>query len=260
MDWRRAKSVLILAFLMLNALLGYQLWTEWRAQVNASVDWTSLPAETRQVMQAKGIRIGATLPTETPAMRDLFFKLKEPAAGAKERVPLPSPPEARIVFSPQELEDALGGVIPELGKYAYDDPGSREGVFVLNRMIDGFPMFDIHLELYNSEQKIQAYRQDIVQTLSSDDAEAQQVLPASKAVAVVIENYLPAGSVIKDIRLGYHGQIFPDAEMQVSAPYWRVLLENGEVYYVHAISAEVTTGKGEASKPATQAGSSSTTD
>jgi regulatory protein YycI of two-component signal transduction system YycFG len=77
-------------------------------------------------------------------------------------------------------------------------------------------------------------------------AKEQQVLPASTAAAHLIENYLPAGSVIKDIRLGYHGQIFPDAETQVSAPSWRVLLENGEMYYVNAISAEVTTGQGDA--------------
>ncbi|WP_123042615.1 two-component system regulatory protein YycI [Cohnella candidum] len=246
MDWRRAKSVLILAFLMLNVLLGYQLWTEWRAQVSTSVDWTSLPAETRQIMQEKKIRIDAQIPAETPSMKDLSFKLKEqPAKGDKARIPIAKPPESRIVFNTQELSDALGGTIPEIGKYAYDDPGSREGVFVLNRIVDGFPMFDIHLELYNSEQRIQSYRQDIVQTLASDVSQEQRVLPASQAVAVVINNYLPANSVIKDIRLGYHGQIFPDAETQVSAPSWRVLLENGEVYYVHAISAEVTTGKGE---------------
>jgi regulatory protein YycI of two-component signal transduction system YycFG len=247
MDWGRAKSVLILAFLLLNALLGYQLWTEWRAQVNTASDWTSLPAETRRVMQEKNISIAGKIPAETPSMRDLSFKLRTvPSKDPADRIKLAVPQEARIVFSSKELEDALGKAIPELGRYAYDDPGSQEGVFVLNRMVDGYPMFDIHLELYNSEQKIYAYRQDIVQVIASDVAKEQQVLPASTAAAHLIENYLPAGSVIKDIRLGYHGQIFPDAETQVSAPSWRVLLENGEMYYVNAISAEVTTGQGDA--------------
>ena len=247
MDWRRAKSVLILAFLMLNVLLGYQLWMEWRSQVGTSVDWTSLPADTRQAMQEKGIGINARIPAETPSLRNLTYRLKTaPLAGEEgERIPLAETPEARIVFNPQELEDALGRVIPELGKYAYDDPGSREGVFVLNRIVDGLPVFDLHLELFNSEQKIQAYRQDVAQIVGYDTIQPQQVLPASKAAALLIENYLPAGTVIKDIQLGYHGQIFPDADVQVSAPSWRVLLENGEVYYVHAINADVTTGSGD---------------
>jgi regulatory protein YycI of two-component signal transduction system YycFG len=249
MDWGRAKSVLILAFLMLNLLLGYQLWTEWRAQVGSSDDWTALSAETQAVMAEKGIRLDAKIPADTPVMRDLSFVLLPPPGGSErmqEPIPLSTQPEARIVFNQDELMAALGRVIPELGNYAYDDPGSRSGVFVLYRMANGFPIFDIRLELYNSEQKIQAYRQDLIQILESEEGQKQQILPASKAVAHLIENYLPHGSVIKDIRLGYHGQIFPDAEKQISAPTWRVLLENGEVYYVHAISAEVTTEKGDA--------------
>lgn len=254
MDWGRAKSVLIVAFLMLNVLLGYQLWTEWRSQVGSSVDWTSLPVATRQVMQEKGISLNARIPAETPSLRNLTYKLNVmPPDGAEAdgRIPLGEPQEARIVFNSQELEDALGRVIPELAKYAYDDPASRVGVFVLNRMVDGLPVFDLHLELFNREQKIEAYRQDHALIVGSDEVEPQKVLPASKAVALLIENYLPAGSVIKDIRLGYHGQIFPDADLQVSAPSWRVLLENGEVYYVHAVNADVTTGSGDEPAQAT---------
>jgi regulatory protein YycI of two-component signal transduction system YycFG len=97
--------------------------------------------------------------------------------------------------------------------------------------------------LYNKDQKIRAYRQDLIQVLSSEGTKDQQVLPASIAVTPLIEKQLPAGSVIKDIRLGYHGQIF-DTEEQLSAPSWRVLLESGEVYYVHAISGEVDTANG----------------
>ncbi len=250
MDWGRAKSVLILAFLVLNVLLAYQLWTEWRARAGSSEDWTALSAETQAIMMEKGIRLDAKIPADTPAMRELSFALLPSPAGIiegdAEPIPLDQQPEARIVFSQKELETALGGIIPEISKYAYDDPGSRSGVFVLYRMADGFPIFDIRLELYNREQKIWGYRQDLIQILETEEGKGQQVLAASTAVAHLIENYLPHGSVIKDIRLGYHGQIFPDAEKQISAPSWRVLLENGEVYYVHAISAEVTTEKGDA--------------
>src|SRR5690606_6385507 len=140
MDWGRAKSVLIVAFLMLNILLGYQLWLEWRSQVGSSVDWTSLPVATRQVMQEKGISLNARIPAETPSLRNLTYTLQAaPPDGEEERIPLAEPQEARIVFNAQELEEALGRVIPDLGKYAYDDPASRVGVFVLNRMVDGLP-------------------------------------------------------------------------------------------------------------------------
>jgi len=248
MDWRRAKSVLIVSFLMLNILLGYQLWMEWRERLNTTVDWTSLPPETQQFMHKKNIKflVEAKIPTETPVMRELTYEFKQRAStGENERIPINPAPESRIVYFEQELADALGGVIPELGAYAFDDPISSQGVFVFNRMENGFPIFKIHLNLFYSDQRIKAYSQDLIEIKPSVDAKEQQVLPASKAIANLIERILPAGSTIKEIRLGYHGQYFPDAERQVSAPSWRVLLENGEVYYVNAISAEVTTEKGD---------------
>ncbi|MCD9024820.1 two-component system regulatory protein YycI [Cohnella silvisoli] len=250
MDWRRAKSVLILSFLALNVILGSQLWLEWRERLNTAVDWTSLPPETLQVMREKNIQVdpNAKIPTETPDMRELTYTFKQRAGeGIDERTPITPPPETRIVYFEDEFAKALGGTIPDLGSYKLDQPGSSDYTFILNRMEGGLPMFDIHLELFYSEQKIRAYSQDIIEIKPSGGAKEQQVLTAAKALAKVIERNLPAGSVIKEIRLGYHGEIFDDVQTQVSSPTWRVLLENGEeVYYVNAISAEVTTEKSNA--------------
>lgn len=249
MDWRTAKSVLIVSFLVLNIVLGYQLWIEWRERMNTAVNWTSLPPETLQSMRDKKIQVNdnVKIPTGTPSMRELTFTFKERAGESPaERKPIASPPETRIVFN-EELGQALGEIIPEFDLYEFDQPGSREGVsFVFNRLVDGWPMFDIHLNLYYSEQRIRAYTQDVIEIRPSTGAKEQQVLSAAKALAKVIERNLPAGSIIKEIRLGYHGEIFDDTE-QVTFPSWRVLLENGEeVYYVNAITAEVTTEKGDA--------------
>ncbi|WEK54213.1 MAG: two-component system regulatory protein YycI [Candidatus Cohnella colombiensis] len=246
MDWRRAKSVLIIAFLMLNVLLGYQLWTEWRERLNTTADWTSLPPETQQVMREKNIKfkVEAKIPTETPLMRELTYTFnKRVGLTAEERIVLDPAPETRIVYFEQELADSLGDVIPDLSAYTFDDPSSREGVFVFNRMIYGFPIFKIHLEFYYSEQRIRTYSQDLIDIQPSLTESEQKVLPASKAIASLIERNLPADSTIKEIRLGYYGEIFDVTDRQVVAPSWRVLLENGEVYYVNAISAEVATEK-----------------
>lgn len=246
MDWRRAKSVLIFSFLMLNVLLGYQLWTEWQERLNPTVDWTSLPPETQQIMREKNIRfmVEAKIPTETPVMRELTYTFRQRiGSNVSDRIPIPQPPETRIVFNEQELSAGLGGVIPELGLYRFDDLASRQGVFVFDRLAGDYPMFKIRLELFYSDQRILAYGQDLIDVRPSEGAKEQQVLPASKAIANLIERNLPEGSSIKEIRLGYYGEIYPGADRQVSSPSWRVLLENGEVYYVNAINAEVATEK-----------------
>ncbi|MBB3110886.1 regulatory protein YycI of two-component signal transduction system YycFG [Paenibacillus phyllosphaerae] len=246
MDWGRAKSVLILAFLLLNVALGYQLLSSIGEGLSPSTDVNDLPAETLAMIREKRIELEASIPPETPELRDLTYKAaSEPGGG--ERTVLKTPVENTVVYQDQKLEDALGGVIPNLDQYTFDQAVSRDGVdgvFVLYRMVEGRPMFDVKLELYYSNQKIVAYKQDQIELMNVEETEKQEVLPATKAAASLIDrNYLPTGAVIKEIKLGYHhGQIF-NSEIQVSAPSWRILLEDGSAYYVNAISGEVVTGK-----------------
>jgi regulatory protein YycI of two-component signal transduction system YycFG len=242
MNWRQAKTVLIIAFLALNVVLGYQLWQDWSQRINAAAGWTSLPPETQQAMRQKQIRVDAPIPTYTPQLAELAFSfLSRREEG--DPIPIDPPRDSRIVFLEKELRKELGGVVPELEAYELDPSASRDGVFVFNRMANGWPMFGVRLELHHRDQKITAYRQDRIAILPSDGMTARKVLPAAQAVANLIEKYLPYGAVIREIRLGYHGHIFDDTETQVTAPTWRVLLEDGEVYYIHAISGEVSAEK-----------------
>lgn len=238
MDWGRAKNVLIISFLLLNILLGYQLWLDIKEQLNVNVNTAELPQDKVLLMQQKRISLEANLPLETPKLGDLTYLLQSDSRKKAEPVILDTPVDSTIIFTKSELVKTLGGFIPELDQYQFDSLNSSDGVFVLHRVVDGLPMFDVKLELYYSSQKITAFQQDRVELLGTGDA--RQVLPAAKVVASLIETYLPDGAVITDIKLGYHGQIF-DSEKQVSAPSWRVLLENGSPFYVHAISGEVAT-------------------
>lgn len=241
MDWGRAKSVLIISFLLLNILLGYQLWLDIREQLNVNVNSAELPQDKLLLMKQKRISLTANLPLETPKLSDITYVLRSSSVENKEPVKLDQPVDSAIIFTKSELVKTLGHVIPGLNEYAYDLLMDRNGVFVLYQMVEGHPMFDVKhvkLELYNSNQKITAFQQDRIEVLGT--GEAKQVLPAAKIVTSLIETYLPDGSVISNIQLGYHGQIF-DSEKQAAAPYWRVMLEDGKMYYVHAISGEVAT-------------------
>jgi regulatory protein YycI of two-component signal transduction system YycFG len=240
MDWGRAKSVLIFSFLVLNLLLGYQLWLNVRDQANPNVDLTALPEDTRRIMTEKGIRITASVPGGTPNMGDLQFRY-DGSRGAG-RIPLDPQVDSRIVFSERELIEGLGDTIPDLEQYRFDPSLQTDEAFVFTRIADdGRLIFDVKLELYYSNQKIVAYRQDRIETVAGEETEKQTVLPASKALAPLIDNYLQPGAVIKEIQLGYHGQLFNTDDIQAAEPSWRVLLEDGSVYYINAISGAVAT-------------------
>jgi regulatory protein YycI of two-component signal transduction system YycFG len=241
MDWGRAKSVLIVSFLVLNVLLGYQLWLNVRDQVNPNVDLTALPEDTLRIMQEKGITITASVPGGTPRMGDLQFRF-DGRRGASDKIPLDPQVDSRIVFSERELVEGLGKVIADLELYRFDQALQTDEAFVFTRIAaDGRPIFDVKLELYYSNQKIVAYRQDRIEPVISEESEPQTVLPASKALAPLIDNYLQPGAVIKEIQLGYHGQLFNTDDIQAAEPSWRVLLEDGSIYYINAISGAVAT-------------------
>ncbi|RXZ83836.1 hypothetical protein EBB07_05515 [Paenibacillaceae bacterium] len=239
MDWGRAKSVLIFAFLMLNIVLGYQLWLDLRERLNMNVDLTNLPPEINSIMQERNIRLQAKLPAETPELQDLTYRFTIDR-GTAELQKLDQPVDSRIIFfSKKELLDGLGDVIPSLEEYEFDPAMSTDRVFVLYRMVEGLPMFDVTLELYSSNQKIYAYKQYLAEQIQPGQNKEQSVLSASKAVGNLIERNLQPDAVIKEIRLGYKGQLF-DSKSQVSAPSWRVVLEDREIY-IDAISGEVVT-------------------
>jgi regulatory protein YycI of two-component signal transduction system YycFG len=242
MDWSRAKSVLIIAFFLLNILLGYQLWSNIREGLSASGDVSNLPADTVAIMQKKNIKLETTsIPLETPELRDLTYRVTT-KLGAAERIDLKQPVDSKIVFNEGQLQEELGSVIPELGEYSFVDTNWNDE-FVLYRVAGTLPIFDVKLVLYHSNQKITAYKQDRIELVSTEEGPKQTVLSATKALDLLIGNHLHNGAVIKEIKLGYHGQIFNNSETQVAAPSWRVLLEDGSVIYVNAISAEVVIEK-----------------
>lgn len=242
MDWSRAKTVMIVSFLLLNILLGYQLWSDVRTQLNANANSAELPADKLQIMQQKRITLATNLPPETPMMGDLTYLLQSDSRDNRKATLIVPAVDSAVVFNENQLEKTLGKLIPDLSEYVYDLHSSREGVrdgvFVMHRVVDGRPMFHTKLELYNSNLKITGYLQDRVEITRT--GEKQQVLASSKIVSSLIETYLEPGAVIVDIQLGYYGQIF-DSEVQVATPAWRVMLDDNKVYYVDAISGEVLT-------------------
>ncbi|SEU08817.1 two-component system regulatory protein YycI [Paenibacillus sp. NFR01] len=243
MDWGRAKNVLIYAFLVLNLILCYQLWIDLRDQASANLDFTSLSEETQAVMEQKGIRVLCPIPAATPKLPNITYRYSGDEQN-QDPVKLKEPIDSGLMYSSfADLSKALAGQIPDIGSYQFDSQESEVGKFVLHPLVDGkWPMYQIRLELLNSNQKIVAYRLPKLELGATGTADVQKVLPASQALSSLIEKYLPTDSIVKEIELGYYGELF-NSESQVASPMWRFMLENGSAYYVDAISADIISPK-----------------
>lgn len=190
MDWGRAKNVLIYAFLLLNLVLGYQIWMDARETAGANLDFTSLADNTQQAMEEKGIQVLAPIPNETPKLPKLSYEFIEDNKAGIE-VELEKHVDSKLIFSQSELEDALQDEIPQIGTYRLDQLMAEDGAFVLHPLVDGkWPLFNVSLELFYSDQKITGYRQTPVRITTAEESD-QQVLPASKALGTLIENFCP---------------------------------------------------------------------
>ncbi|KWX71991.1 two-component system regulatory protein YycI [Paenibacillus jilunlii] len=243
MDWGRAKNVLIYAFLVLNLLLCYQLWIDLRDQASANLDFTSLSQDTQAVMEQKDIRVLCPIPAATPQLPDITYHY----SGEEQNEPpveLKEPVDSKLIYSSfTELSTALQGQIPDIANYRFDSQESEVGKFVLHPLVDKkWSLFRVKLELINSDQKIIAYRWPKIKIGAGSSDNVQKVLPASQALSSLIEKYFPENSVVKEIELGYYGELF-NSESQVASPMWRFMLENGNAYYVDAISADIISPK-----------------
>lgn len=248
MDWSRAKNVLIYAFLLLNLVLGYQLWNDLQEQADSNPDFTSLESSIQKSMDDKQIRVLAKIPNETPELPKISYRFVD-VGRSDEMIELPEPVDSKLIFTPKELANALKTSLPNLSNYRWDEAASRAGEFVFHPLVDGkWPLFKIELKLYYSNQKIISYREQMIEIGNSEEEKKQRVLSASKALGNLIENFLPEGSVVTEIELGYYGEVFNSDAHLPAAPAWRFILESGKEYYVQGISGDVISPNTEKAK------------
>lgn len=159
-------------------------------------------------------------------------------------IKLDVPIDSKLIYSSfSDLSKALENQIPDIANYRFDSQESEVGKFVLHPLVQNqWSLFRVRLELINSDQKIVAFRSPKIEIGASSSDKEQKVLPASQALSSLIEKYFPADSVVKEIELGYYGELF-NSESQVASPMWRFMLENGNAYYVDAISADIISPK-----------------
>jgi len=248
MEWGRAKSILIMAFLMLNMLLGYQLWQSKLKLPDESSEIELIAGEVRSIAESKNITIDTEVPSETPRMNEITVTFgDEGIIGSVVEFEKPFPYTTLLTGS--EIWRRITERIPNADQYQVDPiiSGPRSngsGIIVMHQLAHGYPMFDVRLELIYEQQQVVSYRQDYVQIQESEQSNDQKVLSAYLAIGRLVENYMSPGRVITDIQLGYHGQIF-NSETQVLAPMWRIMTSDKELFYVHAINGSVeTTSKG----------------
>ncbi|MCY9693115.1 two-component system regulatory protein YycI [Paenibacillus alginolyticus] len=239
MNWSRAKTILICSFLMLNLILGFQLWSTNRSnQTEIALDTSGTVEELNNALRNKNIRLMDELPTDQPKMKVITVKYDDNM----------KPSELKTLKTPINMGNLLGkgaskevqaqSEIPNFGLYQLDSAISRKGVYVFTQLYGKIPLFDVRVELNENNGEITSYRQVYVEVESGVEQIEQKLIPAQLAVRSLVDNYLSDGAIITEVRLGYHGQPY-NSETQPMFPHWRIRIDNGDIYYVQAFNGAV---------------------
>lgn len=254
MDWGRAKSILILSFLALNLILGYQLWSDRFSQTASERDSADLMEETDKLLESKGIKVLSEIPEDTPKLTTINVRYQEEYRIPKQ-VKLAKPIKFISLLSRTTLKEIQNKTtIDHFEAYRMDSSASEENTYLFHQIYRELPMFDVELQLFAENGEITGYKQSYVEVKSGvepKEKSGQRIISAYAAVRSLAESYLSEGAVITDIRLGYHGQLY-DSEDQTFVPNWRVTLSDGKPYYVHAFTGAVETIRSDEQGPVTR--------
>ncbi|WP_240343976.1 two-component system regulatory protein YycI [Paenibacillus sp. SYP-B3998] len=224
---------------MLNMILGFQLWSTNRSnQTEIAADTSGTVEELNRVLRSKNIRLVEELPTDLPKLKVITVKFDESF----------KPGEMKTLKTPMTMTSILGksvtkevqarSEIPHFEMYQFDSVTSKNGVYQFNQAYGKLPLFDVKVELNEQNGEITSYRQAYVEVESGVEQAEQKLIPAQLAVRSLVENYLSEGSIITEVRLGYHGQLY-NSQTQPMFPHWRVTIDNGDIYYLQAFNGAV---------------------
>lgn len=239
MDWSRAKTILIFSFLLLNVVLAFQLWSSRSDLLELEANPSTAVEEVQRLLKSKNIQVPVDLPKDVPKLKEIVVRFDESIPSDQE-VLLQNP----FRFNPlingrttvKEVMSRTG--IPRVDAYQFDPAESSNGTYVFHQMYGSLPMFEVKLVLHEKNGQIVSYKQGLVEVQTEGDQKEQKVISPYIALRSLIETYMPAGSVITSVKLGYHGQRY-NSQTLYMIPYWRVSVGNGEPYFVHAFSGAV---------------------
>jgi regulatory protein YycI of two-component signal transduction system YycFG len=250
MDWSRAKTILIWAFLLLDLFLGYQVYASrtenWQNTEAVQGDKWDIELYLRQ----QNIVLQADVPQETPEMKYLNVEFSGVNALALQDIPgirvtvdktslvarLVPPLPVREQTNQAEILRQLSPRLLYSSEYVPDLYFSSRNHVRYLQLYEKLPLFVAPLEVTIENGEVREYRQTYMHIRSQGSG--RQVISAYSALRSLVEKQmLHPGEKIENVSLGYYGYHY-DADIQVLAPVWRVI-HDGKQHFVNAFTGAV---------------------
>lgn len=272
MNWEVAKNWLIAAFLILDLILGWQLYESHIQTYGYVESYSDLLANTKTVLADHGFTLQAHVPESQPEM--VTFKANWITPKLDELAKTVFPNGKILYTSTTQIQDSEGqikvrgetwqiqfqpplqGIQPvDLLKtafhgqlYTFDKYSSTQNISDYLENYNNFPVFDVHIQIRTgSHGEILGYSQQAIHHIQPI-GRPKPVISAIDALNSLAESvdktYSARDNVILGIQLGYARKVgvgkisSGHLGQQLWFPVWRIITPS-QSYDVNALTGEV---------------------
>jgi regulatory protein YycI of two-component signal transduction system YycFG len=238
MDWSRAKTILIIAFVILDLFLASQL-NQMMQQKSQYVKANNITdQQIRSLLKDAQITLTAPKPENLPKVD--FYKAtitamegwqKDEQGGSIKNYPVP-----RSFRNDKELEHLLSEQIPFFHEYrrsVYDTVPNKKIVFL--QTSQGHTIFDGRIEVNLADnRKVESIR--VVHYQLKEPSAVKLISFNTALFRLINSGETNKNTTITSAELGYRAKTYPTASDEfVLIPYWRFRVGN-ETLYVNAMN------------------------
>lgn len=214
MDWGKAKSIFIIAFLILNISLGYQLYLKNFNQLEDIQATKNDIEEISEKLSQQEITITIEIPKEMPEMH--FLQVKNNVYANFSLLNNSNNNDTDIDI----LQLITYENITHIEKYKFSERDSNNNYFVYYQHDSDFPFYGSKVEVFLNEDGTIYYKQNYYEIINQ--GLDRQVISSYSALQTVLDQQLiPTGAEIIEIELGYHGQT-SQSSSQLLTPVWKI--------------------------------------
>ncbi|SFS36692.1 two-component system regulatory protein YycI [Marininema halotolerans] len=244
MEWSKAKSILIVAFLALNIFLASQL-LHARTEQSRDGQATNTREELTEIATEADITILGKIPEDPPQVNILqgsVVSFKEPwVHDAEGRWVQTFDPPIKVSG---DREKILERYVDNLDRYAFQPNESNSKHQVYYQRYGKRLIFDGKLEAnWKDENHLVSLHQSRLTIGSQDSAKRAGVSATTTLINLIEKGQIQKKETVVDIQLGYHSQSY-DNQVRVLQPMWRIQT-NKHTFYVNAFNGAIESSPNE---------------
>lgn len=249
MDWSKAKTILIWAFLFLDLFLGYQVYASRSAQWLDAEAVQGSKWDIELYLRQQRISLLADVPQETPEMKyvnvenygfhilalqelqGLHITVENDRSAITAQLNRPIPIDKKM--ERDDLLRMLGNRLLYVDQYQADPYLASQQSIRYWQLHGKYPIFNAPLDVFLRDNLVTGYSQTYFHIRSQGSA--RKVVSAYTGLRSLVEKeVIKPGEKIESVTLGYFGYHY-DADIQVLAPVWRVI-HDGKINYINGFT------------------------